>query len=140
MRAVHWLVVMTRRTYVKRAALQRAVALGLDRVEARLERDGMVHERDEREAPRLVGEQPIEPGQREAVDDDDAAVREAGERRARRAQRRGRRRREARVERVHGDAPAALRQAGDDLAVVDVAARRRLNVAGHDEVDACVRV
>ena len=52
----------------------------------------MMHERDERQAPRLVGEQPIEPGQREAVDDDDAAVGEAGERRARRAQRRGRRR------------------------------------------------
>ena len=46
-RAVHWLVVMTRCTYVKRAALERAVALGLDRVEARLERDGMMHERDE---------------------------------------------------------------------------------------------
>ena len=38
----------------------------------------MVHERDEREAPRLVGEQPIESGQREPVDDDYAAVRDAG--------------------------------------------------------------
>ena len=31
----------------------------------------------------------------------------------------------------------ALRQAGDDLAIVDVAAGRRLDVAGNDEVDAC---
>ncbi len=120
----------------QRAALGGREALRGDGIETGLERDGMMDECDELEAPCFIGEQAIEPGQREAVDDDDAAGLDACEGRPRRAQRRRRWRREAPVERVDRDANPALRQAGDDLAIVDVAAGRRLDVAGNDEVDA----
>lgn len=44
----------------ERAPLDRGESLGLLRLEARLERDRMMHERHERETPRLVGEHAVE--------------------------------------------------------------------------------
>ena len=119
------------------ATLECRITLRRLGIESRLERDRVMHERHERESSRFVGEHTVEPRQREPVDDDDASGRNGGERGARRAQRRRRGRREARVERVHSDAEAAVGEAGHDLAVVDVAARRRLDIAGNDEVDGC---
>jgi hypothetical protein len=118
----------------QRAPLGVGVTRGGVGIEPRLERDGVVHERHETQALGLVGEHAVEAGQRQPVDDDDAARRQVGERVPGGAQRGRRRLRKAAVERVGAHGPAERAEPGDDLAVVDVAARRCVEMARKDEL------
>ena len=94
-----------------------------------------MHEAHESQPRALALDGVRQRAEREAVDDHDRAVGERRESAARVVERRRGRERKIAVELAQIDAPAARAQTVDDAAIVEIAARARVEAPGHEKAD-----